>query len=185
MSSQPPGSGWGPPPGGSPPSAPTATPTQTPDSGWGTPAQSWSTDGEAAPAAPADPWAASAQPPGAPPAGAPGQPWGQPPGAPPQGAWGQPPQGAPPWPNQQPPPPTDLIPAKPDANPVVAALLSFFFPGAGQLMLGQTTKGAIILAGAVFTCCLSGVFNVIAAIDAYQIGTKLKDGKPVREFDVF
>ena len=70
-------------------------------------------------------------------------------------------------------------------NPVSSALVSFFLPGVGQMMLGQSTKGIVMLAVGLFTGCFGGLLNIAAAIDAYQIGKKLEQGRPVEEWEMF
>jgi len=70
-------------------------------------------------------------------------------------------------------------------NPILAAVLSGFFPGVGQMMAGQGAKGFVMLIVALFTCGLMGVLNMVAAIDAYLIAEKKNAGKPVGEWDFF
>lgn len=47
------------------------------------------------------------------------------------------------------------------------AILSFIFPGLGQLRLGQRERGAKILLIGLLICWLGGLFNIWAARDAY------------------
>lgn len=68
-------------------------------------------------------------------------------------------------------------------NPATAAILGLCcIPGLSQMMLGQVGKGLILLLLGFF---LPLVTNVIAAIDAYQIARKLKDGKTVGQWEFF
>jgi TM2 domain-containing membrane protein YozV len=75
------------------------------------------------------------------------------------------------------------------ASPFFAALLSFFFPGIGQMMNGQRGKGILLLlAWFVFSFAvpivpwfLGVVGRVLAAMDAYRIAERRRAGKPVRD----
>ena len=68
------------------------------------------------------------------------------------------------------------------ANPILAAILSFFIPGLGQFYSGNLMKGiaffvvAIILAAVVLMvfkawlyCIISILFSLYAAYDAYNM----------------
>jgi TM2 domain-containing membrane protein YozV len=74
-------------------------------------------------------------------------------------------------------------------SPFFAALLSFFFPGVGQMMNGQRGKGILLLlAWFVFSFIVPGipgflgiVGRVLAAMDAYRIADRRRSGKHVRE----
>jgi hypothetical protein len=70
-------------------------------------------------------------------------------------------------------------------NSVLAAILSFFFPGVGQIISGQVGKGILMLVVFFVLCGLGGLLNVVAAIDAYLIAEKKNAGKPVGEWDFF
>ena len=65
---------------------------------------------------------------------------------------------------------------------VLAVILSCLIPGIGQIYLGQTLKGVLILVGTFVT---GPVGWVIAMIDAYLIGKKLESGKSVGEWEFF
>lgn len=67
---------------------------------------------------------------------------------------------------------------------IVAIVLSAIFPGAGQIMLGQTTKGIVILAVSFVSFCICGIFNVAAAIDAYAVAMAKKK-RAVGEWEFF
>lgn len=135
---------------------------------------------------------------GAPPQAPPPEGWQQPAQAPPEG-WQQPPQGAPQgWqqPQQAPPqgwqqpgggaaPASDIVTPPTNPNPVLYAVASFFFPGLGQLLAGQQTKGIVLLAVSFFTGAMCGLLCIVGAIDAYLIGKKFENGTPVRQWDFF
>lgn len=80
---------------------------------------------------------------------------------------------------------TGLVqPTIPPKSPVEAGLMSFLLPGLGQVHLGQRKKGYFLLGWAVFFAMLTAggawmIFMFAASIDAYMIGTKLKNGHPV------
>lgn len=116
---------------------------------------------------------------------------GPPQQGPPQQGWappGPPPQGHPqPGYGQYPPMPQPqqsmVYPNNP--NPGIAAVASFFFPGVGQIILGQTVKGAVLLGVSLFTGYMCGLMSIVGAIDAWQIGKKLESGRPVGEWEFF
>ena len=70
-------------------------------------------------------------------------------------------------------------------NPILALLLSLFcLGGIGQLYLGQTTKGVILIVGTIIFSALGGlgiVVAIIGAYEAYAIAQKLERGEPVEE----
>lgn len=75
---------------------------------------------------------------------------------------------------------------KPGANPVVAALLTWFLLGTGHLIInGQQRKWIMILVTqliACVLCCLPGVLvGVLSILDAYKTAQKLKAGKEIDE----
>ncbi len=102
---------------------------------------------------------------------------------------GDPPVAAPP---PVPPPPTpsprstavQLTPYT-GPSPIVAALLSLFLPGVGQIMAGQTTKGAVFLVLALCTGCGGGLFNIVLALDAYAIAKRRTNNEPVADWQFF
>ena len=67
-------------------------------------------------------------------------------------------------------------------SPIVAAIISFFFPGIGQVVQGETKKGIIMFVAAIvisiiLTYALGTIGNIIyliyavyAAYDAYNMG---------------
>jgi hypothetical protein len=74
--------------------------------------------------------------------------------------------------------------SKPDANPVLACILAYFF-GLGHLIInGQQKKFIMILiVGLVLsiTCCGGILVAVLSMIDAYKTAAKLKAGKEIDE----
>ncbi len=75
---------------------------------------------------------------------------------------------------------------KPDANPVVAALLTWFVLGLGHYLInGQQRKWLYTLvAGFVgsLLCCVPGiVIGVLSIIDAYQTAQRLQSGEAIPE----
>jgi TM2 domain-containing membrane protein YozV len=75
-------------------------------------------------------------------------------------------------------------------EPALAALLSFLLVGLGQMVLGQTIKGVVMLIvalvlGALTGCVACLVTFPVSAIDAYLIAKKLKEGKSVGEWEFF
>ena len=75
---------------------------------------------------------------------------------------------------------------KPDANPIVAALLTAFVLGSGHMIInGQQRKWLYTLgAGFVGTllCCLPGmVVGILSIVDSYQTAERLKSGEAIPE----
>jgi TM2 domain-containing membrane protein YozV len=69
-------------------------------------------------------------------------------------------------------------PTQPLKNPGVAAVLSFFFPGLGQIYNGQIGMGIILFILTVvlyFTVCLGIVLHLYLVYDAYTTATKIND----------
>jgi hypothetical protein len=82
-----------------------------------------------------------------------------------------------------------VFPTHPPKDPTLMAILSLLVPGLGQMVLGQTAKGIVLLvAGLVLgaTTCFGGlVIWGVAVVDAYQIGKKLQSRRPVAQWEFF
>ncbi|MCB9743748.1 MAG: hypothetical protein H6740_14205 [Alphaproteobacteria bacterium] len=63
--------------------------------------------------------------------------------------------------------------------PLALGALSLLLPGVGQIALGQTGKGALMLALTPVTLGLLGLLNLFAAVDATRIARRLERGEPV------
>lgn len=76
---------------------------------------------------------------------------------------------------------------KPDANPLVVALLNFLvFFGVGYLYMGQQRKGLIAIAigvvGGVLSCgLLTVIWPFVTAYDGYMLAQKLQSGQKIGE----
>ncbi len=71
---------------------------------------------------------------------------------------------------------------KPDADPIVAALLTFFVIGIGHLLTnGQQRKWIFtLIAGIIgsFLCFLPGMLiGILSTVEAYQTAERLKNGE--------
>lgn len=68
-----------------------------------------------------------------------------------------------------------------DKNPIVSVILSFFFPGAGQVYNGDLKKGLMIVIGAIITLFIffpaSFVVWVYGLYDAYTDADKMNKGQ--------
>jgi TM2 domain-containing membrane protein YozV len=69
-----------------------------------------------------------------------------------------------------------------DNNDFVALLVTWFVPGAGHMMLGQTTKGLAILAANFLTCGGLGLLWVFTVVDAYFLAMARKK-RPVGDWE--
>lgn len=70
-------------------------------------------------------------------------------------------------------------------NPVLVALSSFLVPGFGQIWLGQTRKGVVMLGVWVLTCGLLGIWHVLAAVDAWTLAGRRFSGHMLGEWEFF
>ncbi|MCB9791150.1 MAG: hypothetical protein H6741_00330 [Alphaproteobacteria bacterium] len=75
-------------------------------------------------------------------------------------------------------------PAPPAFPPLALAALSLILPGVGQIVLGQTGKGVLLLALTPVTLGLLGLLNLFAAVDAYLQAGRLRRGEPVGPWSV-
>lgn len=67
---------------------------------------------------------------------------------------------------------------------IIAMVASFFFPGLGQILLGQTKKGALILAAMILTCGTGYIITLLVVADAYFVAQCKKD-RPVDDWEIF
>lgn len=75
---------------------------------------------------------------------------------------------------------------KPDANPVVAALITWLLLGSGHVIInGQQRKWLYTLAatfGGSLLCCLPGiVISILSIVDSYQTAERLRSGEAIPE----
>jgi TM2 domain-containing membrane protein YozV len=85
-----------------------------------------------------------------------------------------------------------VLPGDPPKDPLVAALLSFLlFGGAGQIYLGQVTKGVVLIVVTIVLSCtivgllISAFIPIVGAVDAYRVGSKLANDQAVGEWEFF
>jgi hypothetical protein len=76
--------------------------------------------------------------------------------------------------------------SKPDANPVVSALLTWLVFGLGHLIVnGQQRKWLYTLLGGIvgsIACCIPGiVIGIFSIVDSYQTAERLKNGEAIPE----
>lgn len=72
--------------------------------------------------------------------------------------------------------------SKPDANPMVMALLNFFTGGLGYLLIGQQNKGIIaiiLLVVSTVTCVGPMICGAIFAYDAWLLCERLQKGESI------
>ena len=90
-----------------------------------------------------------------------------------------------------------ILPSASPKDPILMGVLSFFIAWLGQILIGQVTKGIVML---LVTPFLFGIFviatlgmglavlpflNLIAAIDAYMLAKKLKEGRAIGKWEFF
>lgn len=76
--------------------------------------------------------------------------------------------------------------SKPDANPILAAVLTAFVLGLGHLIVnGQQRKWMMTLVGGIvgsIACCIPGmVIGILSIVDSYQTAERLKNGESIPE----
>ena len=76
--------------------------------------------------------------------------------------------------------------SKPDANPILAAVLTWLLFGTGHSIInGQQKKWIMTLVATLIgtlLCCLPGaVIGILSIIDSYQTAQKLAAGKEIDE----
>lgn len=71
-----------------------------------------------------------------------------------------------------------------ETNDIVAIIVAFLLPGIGQLILGQSVKGLVILGVAIVTCSGGGLVSVASALDAFLVARAQKN-RPVDEWEFF
>lgn len=81
-----------------------------------------------------------------------------------------------------------IEPSDPPKNPIIAAILSLLLlGGVGQLYLGQTKKGVILIVVTVVLSCvgIGLIVPVIGAVDAYMLADKLQKGESIGDMQWF
>ena len=76
--------------------------------------------------------------------------------------------------------------SKPDANPIAAALLTWFVFGIGHIVInGQTNKWVMTLVVTIIgsiLCVLPGiVLGILSVVDSYQTADRLSKGETIEE----
>lgn len=83
---------------------------------------------------------------------------------------------------------TQIQPSDPPKNAIIAAILSLLlFGGVGQLYLGQTKKGIILIVATIVLACVGVGFLIpfVGAIDAYILADKLEKGQAIGDMQWF
>lgn len=81
-----------------------------------------------------------------------------------------------------------IQPTDPPKSAIVAAILSLLlFGGVGQIYLGQTKKGIIIVVASLVLSCVGVGFItwIVGIIDAYMMGDKLQKGESIGDMQWF
>ena len=81
-----------------------------------------------------------------------------------------------------------IQPSNPPKNSIIAAILSLLLlGGVGQMYLGQTKKGIIIIVASVLLSCvgIGVVIPILGAVDAYMMAEKLKNGESIGDMQWF
>ena len=93
-------------------------------------------------------------------------------------------------PSHQPPVPYkgDRPATRPSSEPLetdeLVAVIAALIPGLGQLIMGQTAKGVMLMIIALFTACVGGLVSVASVVDAYLVA-KAKQRRPVGDWEFF
>jgi TM2 domain-containing membrane protein YozV len=81
-----------------------------------------------------------------------------------------------------------IQPSDPPKNPIIAAVLSLILlGGVGQIYLGQTKKGIIIIVVTLLLSCVGIGFItwIVGIIDAYIMADKLQKGEAIGDMQWF
>jgi TM2 domain-containing membrane protein YozV len=84
-----------------------------------------------------------------------------------------------------------IVGTNPPRSPLLMAFWSVCcFAGLGQIILGQITKGVLILLVSIVLAAITGGASIIitfplGAIDAYMVARRLQEGRSVGEWDFF
>ena len=81
-------------------------------------------------------------------------------------------------------PPANISSSTGLASEDLIAVIAAIIPGLGQLLLGQTVKGLVLLGIALITCSGMGLFSVASIVDAYLVA-KAKQNREVGEWEFF
>ena len=78
----------------------------------------------------------------------------------------------------------------PPKSSTTALILSCLITGLGQIYLGQTIKGLVLLISSFVISGITLGFGwpilwIVAMVDAHMIGNKLASGQPVRQWEFF
>jgi TM2 domain-containing membrane protein YozV len=81
-----------------------------------------------------------------------------------------------------------INPSDPPKNAILAAILSLLlFGGVGQIYLGQTKKGVILIVATLILSCvgIGLIIPILGAIDAYMMADKLQKGETIGDMQWF
>ena len=81
-----------------------------------------------------------------------------------------------------------IQPSDPPKNAIIAAVLSLIlFGGVGQIYLGQTKKGIIIIVASLILSCVGVGFIawIVGVVDAYMMADKLQKGESIGDMQWF
>ena len=81
---------------------------------------------------------------------------------------------------------TLIYPSKPPQSPHLA-WINLLIPGLSQIMMGQTTKGIVLLA-ASYVLIFIGIGALVwiaSVVDGFMVGQVLQSGRPVGEWQFF
>jgi TM2 domain-containing membrane protein YozV len=81
-----------------------------------------------------------------------------------------------------------IHPSAPPKNPIIAAILSFLLlGGVGQIYLGQTKKGIILIVATLVLSCIGVglLIPIVGAVDAYILADKLQKGESIGDMQWF
>jgi TM2 domain-containing membrane protein YozV len=81
-----------------------------------------------------------------------------------------------------------IHPSDPAKNPIIAAILSLLLlGGVGQMYLGQTKKGVIIIVACLVLSCvgIGLIIPIVGAVDAYMLAEKLQKGQAIGDMQWF
>lgn len=70
-------------------------------------------------------------------------------------------------------------------SPVIAVILSFVLPGAGEIYVGQLTKGIVLAVVGVPTLGCCGILSLVTAVDSYLLAQRRQRGETIGDWQFF
>lgn len=81
--------------------------------------------------------------------------------------------------------PAPRTPTVAGPSPIIAVILSIVLPGAGEIYVGQVTKGIVLAVVGVPTLGCCGILTLITAADSYLLAQRRQRGETIGDWQFF